>query len=57
MPDGSGIAPGDEPATFLASSGRGGVLLIDAVSGSSLPIAAAFLGRGHWDNHMIVAPG
>lgn len=53
VPDGSGIAPAPRAATFLASSGRGGVMLIDARSGESRRISSGFLDHSHWDNHMI----
>ncbi|MDZ7842912.1 MAG: DUF1513 domain-containing protein [Gammaproteobacteria bacterium] len=55
VPDGSGIAPGTGPGLFLASSGGGGVVVVDARSGKSRPIASAFLDGGRWDNHMINA--
>lgn len=52
VPDASGIAPGKRPGTFLASSGRGGVLAIDARTGKSNRIRSDFLERGRWDNHL-----
>ncbi len=56
--DGSGIAPAARTGTFLASSDRGGMTLIDAQSGSSQTISGAFLEDGRWDNHMTAAtPG
>lgn len=54
VPDGSGIAPGAGPETFLASSGSGGMVIVDARSGDSRPIASAFLDSGRWDNHMLI---
>ena len=53
--DGSGIAPAGRPGEFLASSGRGGVLVIDAWSSAVRPLETAFLKAGHWDNHLVVA--
>ena len=50
--DGSGIAPGERPGEFLASSGRGGAAVIDAFSGKATPLDNAFvntrqIGRAH----------
>jgi len=53
--DSCGIAAGARPGTFLASSGRGGVMVLDAVAGTATPIASDFLRAGRWDNHMAVA--
>ena len=53
--DGSGVAPGRQTGEFLASSGRGGVLVIDAWSGEARPLRAAFLKASCWDNHLVVA--
>lgn len=52
--DGCGIAAGPEPATFLVSSGQGGVRLFDARNGQSRPIARKLDPTDHWDNHMTV---
>jgi len=54
VPDGSGVAPAPEPGRFLASSGQGGVVLIDARAGSARPLPGAFLRGGKWDNHMVL---
>lgn len=53
--DGSGIAPGRRAGEFLASSGQGGVVVIDAWSGETRPLKAAFLKASCWDNHLAVA--
>jgi len=53
--DGSGIAPADAPGQFLASSGRGGVVAVDARTGAQRRIQSEFLATAYWDNHMIVA--
>lgn len=55
VPDGSGIAPGTQPGTFLASSGQGGVVLIDGWRGTATPMASDFLEARRWDNHMMVS--
>ena len=53
--DGCGVAPGAGPAEFLASSGQGGVVVIDAHSGTSRPLAVGGLEAARWDNHLIAA--
>lgn len=53
VPDGCGIASGLGPGRFLASSGRGGVFVIDAPSGNIQPLTSPFLKAAHWDNHMM----
>ena len=50
--DGSGIAPGERSAEFLASSGHRGVTVIDARSGASTPLDAPFVNTPRWDNHL-----
>ena len=50
--DGSGIAPGEPPQEFLASSGHGGVTVIEAWSGRSTPLDTAFVNTRRWDNHL-----
>ncbi len=52
--DGSGVAPGERPGEFLASSGHGGVAVIDAWSGKTTPLDGAFVETGRWDNHLAV---
>ena len=52
VPDGSGVAPGARPGEFLASSGHGGVAIIEAWSGSSAPLNTAFVNARRWDNHL-----
>ena len=54
--DGCGVAPGARPGEFLASSGRGGVVVIDARSGAARPLALHGLETARWDNHLVVAP-
>ena len=53
--DGCGVAPGLRPGEFLASSGQGGVVIIDAQSGASRPLAVHGLETARWDNHLVAA--
>ncbi len=53
--DGSGVAPGEGPGEFLASSGHRGVAVIDARSGASTPLDTAFVNASRWDNHLATA--
>ena len=53
VPDGCGVAPGKEPNEFLASSGPGGVVVIDARSGRARPFSVNRLQNGRWDNHLV----
>ncbi len=53
--DGCGVAPGAGPGEFLASSGQGGVVVIDAQSGTTRPLAVGGLEGARWDNHLIAA--
>ena len=55
LADGCGIAPAKAPGQFLASSGQGGVVLVDADSGKAHPLASEFLDASQWDNHLIAA--
>ncbi len=55
--DGSGVAPGVRAGEFLASSGAGGVVAIDALSNATRPVATDFLEAGKWDNHLVAAAG
>ena len=50
--DGSGVAPGEGPGEFLASSGHRGVTVIDARSGAWTPLDAPFVNTPRWDNHL-----
>ncbi|MEX0923985.1 MAG: DUF1513 domain-containing protein [Rhodovibrionaceae bacterium] len=52
FPDVCGIAPAGKPGSFIASSGRGGALEVDARRGSSRRIVSDFLESARWDNHM-----
>lgn len=52
VPDGSGVAPGERAGEFLASSGHGGVAVIDAWSGKTTPLGATFVNNRRWDNHL-----
>lgn len=56
LADGCGLAPGAEAGAFLASSGSGGVLAIDAFSHRAVALADAFAAAGRWDNHLAAAP-
>ena len=51
--DGCGVAPGVIPGEFLATSGRGGVSVIDARSGAVRPLDLHGLEAARWDNHLI----
>ena len=51
--DGCGVAPGARPGEFLASSGRGGMVVIDARSGATRPLAVDGLESSLWDNHLV----
>ena len=51
--DGCGVAPGTRPGEFLASSGRGGMVVIDARSGATRPLAVDGLESALWDNHLV----
>ena len=53
--DGCGVALGTRSGEFLASSGLGGVVVIDARSGTSRPLAVGGLEAARWDNHLVVA--
>ena len=53
VPDGCGVAPAARPAEFLASSGQGGVVVIDARSGTTRPLAIDGLKTARWDNHLV----
>lgn len=55
LADGCGIAAAEMPGQFLASSGVGGVVLVDAVSGLSHQLASDFLNGSQWDNHLLAA--
>ncbi len=57
LPDVCGVAAAARPGGFLASSGAGGVVEIDAVSGHSRRIPSEFLDSGRWDNHMVAVSG
>ena len=56
LSDGCGVAPGARSGEFLASSGLGGVIVIDARSGTTRPLAVAGLEAACWDNHLVAAP-
>ncbi len=53
--DGCGVAPSARPGEFLASSGLGGVIVIDARSGTTRPLAVGGLEATRWDNHLVAA--
>ena len=53
--DGCGVAPGSRPGEFLASSGLGGMTVIDARSGAVRPLALDGLEAARWDNHLVAA--
>lgn len=55
LADGCGIAPAEAPGQFLASSGVGGVIVVDAASGTSRRLDSDFLDASQWDNHLMAA--
>ena len=55
VPDGCGVAPGSRPDEILASSGQGGVVVVDARSGAPRPLALDGLESARWDNHLVAA--
>ena len=52
--DGSGVAPTGVAGRFLATSGRGGAVLLDA-GGRWRAIGAAEVAGSRWDNHLAAA--
>jgi uncharacterized protein len=55
LPDGCGLAPCGGAGAFLATSGLGEVVRLDAVDGSTTPAAAGLDPTDHWDNHLALA--
>ncbi|MGH6947595.1 MAG: DUF1513 domain-containing protein [Kiloniellales bacterium] len=53
LPDVCGIAPGEEPGTFLVSSGLGGVFRVASSGAVARLTGAALLDASQWDNHMV----
>ena len=53
--DGCGVAPGARPGEFLASSGLGGVVVVNLRSGTTRPLAVGGLEAARWDNHLVAA--
>ena len=53
--DGCGVAPGAWPGEFLASSGLGSVVVVNACSGTTRPLAVGGLEAARWDNHLVAA--
>ena len=53
--DGCGVAPSARSGEFLASSGLGGVVVINARSGTTRPLAVGGLEAARWDNHLVAA--
>lgn len=52
--DGSGVAPAGVAGQFLASSGRGGAVVLDA-GGRWRAIDTAEVSGSRWDNHLVAA--
>ena len=52
VPDGCGLAAAGTPGTFVATSGDGAVMLVDARRGEIRPLPLAGAPRAHWDNHL-----
>jgi hypothetical protein len=58
LEDGSGVAPGFRPGSFILTSGTGAVLEVDAVSGKAGRIELGTLERARFDNHLrMTMPG
>lgn len=55
LSDSSGVAPGEGPGQFFASSGHGGVTVIDARAGKTTRLEARFIKTRRWDNHLATA--
>lgn len=55
VPDGCGVAPGTSTGTFIASSGRGGMVEIDARTGAYRTLVSDFVESGRWGNHLMIA--
>lgn len=55
LADGCGIAQADGVGRFLASSGRGGLVAVDAYNGEVEPMRDGFSEQGLWDNHLLVS--
>ena len=53
--DGCGVAPVAGPGEFLASSGQGSVVAIDAYLRTTRPLAVGGLEGARWDNHLVAA--
>ncbi len=55
--DSSGIAPAEEPGSFVATSGNGEIVIVDSISQTATPIHQQFPDGnvGSWDNHLVVA--
>ena len=54
--DGCGVAPGIRPGEFLANSGLGGVVVIDARMRTIRPLAVGGPEAARWNNHLVAAP-
>jgi hypothetical protein len=54
LADGCGLAPGGGPGRFLLTSGRGGVVRVEPRDERVTVLAASFVTRGRWDNHLAV---
>jgi hypothetical protein len=52
LEDGSGVAPGPRPGSFILTSGGGEVVEADAPSGQTRRIDTGSLDRSPWDNHL-----
>lgn len=50
--DGCGLAPGTHAGEVVASSGDGGVFVIDAAAGEVRPLASRYATTSRWDNHI-----
>ena len=55
LADGCGVAPTEAPGQFLASSGVGGVIVVEAETGNIRRLVSDFLDESQWDNHMLAA--
>jgi hypothetical protein len=52
LEDGSGVAPGPRPGSFILTSGGGEVVEVNAPSGQTRLIDTGSLDRSPWDNHL-----
>jgi len=54
IPDGCGLAPAEDPGTFLLTSGRGGALRVAPRERRTARVESRFVSEARWDNHLAV---